>query len=122
MFHIDFGNLAFYVDDIILTTHSLAFLVYFKNFLKDEYELIDLGDVHHYVGHEIIQFARWICITKKWYLLYKLKKINMDDHKPTHTPMELGFHLLVHACPTYMDKKKQYMLNAPYKSPCGSLI
>ncbi len=46
----------------------------------------------------------------------------MDDHTPTHTPMEHGFHLLVRACPTYMDKKKQYMLNAPYKSPCGSLI
>jgi hypothetical protein len=42
MFHLDFGILAFYVDDIILTTHNLAFLVYFKNFLKDEYELIDL--------------------------------------------------------------------------------
>jgi len=122
MFHLDFGILAFYVDDIILTTHNLAFLVYFKNFLKDEYELIDLGDVHHYVGHEIIQFARWICITKKWYLLYKLKKINMHDCKPTRTPVELGFHLLVRACPIYMDKKKQYMLNAPYKSPCGSLI
>jgi hypothetical protein len=37
--------------------------------------LIDLGDVYHYVGHEIIQFARWICITKKWYLLYKLKEL-----------------------------------------------
>jgi hypothetical protein len=58
MFHLDFGILAFYVYDIILTTHNLAFLVYFKNFLKDEYELIDLGDVHHYVGHEIILFAR----------------------------------------------------------------
>jgi hypothetical protein len=58
MFHLDFGILTLYVDDIILTTHSLAFLVYFKIFLKDEYELIDLGDVHHYVGHEIIQFAR----------------------------------------------------------------
>jgi len=55
--HLDFGILAFYVDDIILTTHNLTLLVYFKNFLKDEYELIDLGNVHHYVSHEIIQFA-----------------------------------------------------------------
>ncbi len=93
--HLDFGILAFYVDDIIFTTHNLTLLVYFKNFLKDEYELIDLGNVHHYVSHEIIQFAWWICITKKWYLLYKLKKINMHDCKPTRTPMELGFHLLV---------------------------
>jgi len=46
----------------------------------------------------------------------------MHDCKPTRTPVELGFHLLVRACPIYMDKKKQYMLNAPYKSPCGSLI
>jgi hypothetical protein len=35
----------------------LTLLVYFKNFLKDEYELIDLGNVHHYFSHEIIQFA-----------------------------------------------------------------
>jgi len=36
--------------------------------------------------------------------------------------MELGFHLLIHGCPTYMDMKKQHMFNVPYKSPCGSLM
>jgi len=40
--HLDFGIFAFYVDDIILTTHSLTFLVYLTKFLKDGYELIDL--------------------------------------------------------------------------------
>lgn len=52
----------------------------------------------------------------------QIERINMHDCKPTCTPMELGFHLLVCGCPTYIDKKKQYMFNAPYKSPCGSLI
>jgi hypothetical protein len=62
--HLDFCIFAFYVDDIILTTHSLTFLVYLTKFLKDEYELIDLGDVQHYVSHEIMKSTRWICITK----------------------------------------------------------
>jgi hypothetical protein len=58
--HLDFGIFAFYVDE----TRSLTFLVYLTKFLKDEYELIDLGDVQHYVSHEIMKSTRWICITK----------------------------------------------------------
>jgi hypothetical protein len=52
----------------------------------------------------------------------QIERINMHDCKPTCTPMELGFHLLIRGCPIYMDKKKQYMLNVPYKSPCGSFM
>jgi len=43
---------------------------------------------------------------KEMVFTLQIERINMHDYKPTCTPMELGLHLLVCGCPTYMDKKK----------------
>lgn len=43
-----------YVDDIILTGNSIAFVNSFVNCLAERFSLKDLGPLHHFLGVEVV--------------------------------------------------------------------
>jgi hypothetical protein len=51
----EFLILAIYVDDTILTTNNVRLLHYIKTTLNNEFEMSDLGEIHHCLGLEIIR-------------------------------------------------------------------
>jgi len=50
--------------------------------------MIDLGLLHYYLGVEVMQRERNICISVTKYVSELLKKFGMEDCKPNITPME----------------------------------
>ncbi|OAE21180.1 hypothetical protein AXG93_4012s1100 [Marchantia polymorpha subsp. ruderalis] len=92
-----FVYLALYVDDCVFVRDSLRLLTKIKEKLKTEFEMMDLEEIHHYLGMQVDRNREegWIRISQPRYLVEKLARFNMADCKPIDTPMEPGLKLSV---------------------------
>jgi len=52
--------IVIYVNDLIITRDSDANIFDFKKLLKQKFEMKDLGDLHYFLGIEVIQFPKGI--------------------------------------------------------------
>ena len=51
----EFMIILVYVDDLILASNSKPMLQGFKNAMKEEFKMSDLGDAHHFLGLQLIR-------------------------------------------------------------------
>lgn len=84
---------ALYVDDLIFTGSNLRLIKEFKEVMKKEFEITDLGLMKYFLGIEVKQSEDGIFISQEKYALEILKKFKMEDCNPVSTPMEPGTKL-----------------------------
>ena len=58
-----FVGLLVYVDDIIVTGNNLIEIEKFKTFLKSKFQIKDLGKLKYFLGIEVIDTDKGLCLT-----------------------------------------------------------
>jgi hypothetical protein len=82
--------LLLYVDDIILTTSSVALLQQIISTLKREFTMKDLGPLHHFMGVSIQHQADGLFLTQHQFALNILECAGMMDCKPMDTQAKVS--------------------------------
>ncbi|GJU59922.1 ribonuclease H-like domain-containing protein [Tanacetum coccineum] len=82
-----FLALLVYVDDIIITGNSVSKIEKFKVFLKSKFMIKDLGKLKYFLGIEVIDTEKGICLNQRKYVLDLLSEYGMLACKPAKTPL-----------------------------------
>src|SRR4029079_18369153 len=86
--------LLVYVDDLILTGNTPAFLSAFTAQLHHKFSLKDLGPLHYFLGIEVHRTPTSLFLTQSKYVRDILHRAKMTDAKPISSPAEPGSRLL----------------------------
>ncbi|GKC22709.1 ribonuclease H-like domain-containing protein, partial [Tanacetum coccineum] len=88
-----FLALLVYVNDIIIIGNSIFEIDKFKVFLKSKFMINDLRKLKHFLGIEVIDTDKGICLNQRKYVLDLLSEYGMLACKPAKTPLmsELAF-------------------------------
>ncbi|CAL5368182.1 unnamed protein product [Camellia sinensis] len=78
---------SLYVDDLLVTGSSKELIDKFKEEMKDVFEMTDLGRMTFFLGMQVHQKQNEIFLCQHKYAKEILKKFNMQECKPTATPM-----------------------------------
>ncbi|GJX05344.1 ribonuclease H-like domain-containing protein [Tanacetum coccineum] len=82
-----FLALLVYVDDIIITGNSISEIEKFKVFLKSKFMIKILGKLKHFLGIEVVDTDKGICLNQRKYVLDLLSDYGMLACKPAKTPL-----------------------------------
>ena len=85
--------LLLYVDDMIITGDDLNGIQELKDFLRQQFEMKDLGHLSYFLGLEITHSKDGLYITQAKYALELLSRAKLIDSKTVDTPVELNAHL-----------------------------
>lgn len=108
--------IALYVDDTIFITEP-SLMAKLKKVLSSKFKMKDLGEARYILGIEVQRDAK----TGRMYLRQRhkieeiLKRFNLEDIKPTKTPMEAKFQLPV------LEKTPSDCTRLPFRALVGSL-
>ncbi|GJY31704.1 ribonuclease H-like domain-containing protein [Tanacetum coccineum] len=83
-----FIALLVYVDDIIITGNSITEIEKFKTFLKTKFMIKDLRKLKYFLGIEVIDIDKGICLNQRKYCLDLLFEFDMLACKPAKTPLQ----------------------------------
>ena len=110
--------LTVYVDDCILVSNQLTFILNIKTLLQQEIDMSDEGELHFTLGNAIIRNKSegWTFIHQQKYLISKLTEYNMLDSKSISTPMESGIRLSKED--SFVSQEDQHL----YSQIVGSLM
>ncbi|XP_027922735.1 uncharacterized protein LOC114180632 [Vigna unguiculata] len=84
---------ALYVDDLIFMGSKVELVEEFKEVMKKEFEMTDLGIMKYFLGLEVDQSTTGIFVSQKRYAEELLMKAKMSKCNPVSTPMEPGTKL-----------------------------
>ena len=104
-----------YVDDLIYTRNNTAMFESFKKSMMAEFEMSDLGMMHHFLGIEVMQSSTGIFISQKKYVGEILDRFQMKDCNLINTPSEFGMKL-------NKDNGGKKVDDTLYKKIVGSLM
>lgn len=76
-----------YEDDIILTGNSSSTIQKFISHLSIVFHMKDLGELHYFLGVQVVRDVHALTLTQSRYLLSLLQKFGMDGAKPISTPL-----------------------------------
>ncbi|KAI5328948.1 hypothetical protein L3X38_028345 [Prunus dulcis] len=79
-----------YVDDIIYTGSSKEMMAAFKDDMMRQYEMTDLGLLHHFLGLGVLQTDSCIFLHQKKYAKTLLDKFGLKDCKSVATPLAVN--------------------------------
>jgi len=79
--------LLVYVDDIIVASSSSKATAALLKDLNAKFALKDLGDLHYFLGIEVHKIREGVLLTQEKYTLDLLKRVGMENCKPTNTSM-----------------------------------
>ena len=88
--------LLLYVDNILLTSNTLAFLDTLIHKLSSVFDLKYLGSLHYFLGLQVIRTPSRLYINQAKYAQDLLKKHNMLDCKPASSPSCPNTRLSLH--------------------------
>ncbi|GJS75643.1 ribonuclease H-like domain-containing protein [Tanacetum coccineum] len=80
-----FLTLLVYVDDIIITGNNVSEIEKFKFFLKSKFMIKDLRKLKYFLGIEIVDTEKGICLSQRKYVLDLLSDYCMLACKPAKT-------------------------------------
>ncbi|CAL9017140.1 unnamed protein product [Prunus brigantina] len=81
---------SLYVDDIIYTKSSRELMMEFKIEMMRQYEMTNLGLLHHFLGLGVIQAESYIFLHQKKYAKTLLDKFGFKDCKAVATPLAMN--------------------------------
>ncbi|GJX39888.1 ribonuclease H-like domain-containing protein [Tanacetum coccineum] len=79
--------LLVYVDDIIINGNKFYEINKFKVYRKSKFMIKDLGKLKYFLGIEVIDTSKGICLNQRKYMLDLLSKYGIFTCKPTKTPL-----------------------------------
>jgi len=85
--------LLLYVDDMIITGDDSIGILELKQFLRQHFEMKDLGNLSYFLGLEISYSSDGFYLTQAKYISDLLSRANLTDCKIIDTPNELNAHL-----------------------------
>jgi hypothetical protein len=85
--------IVIYVDDLIITGDNDANIFDLKKLLKQKFEMKDLGELHYFLGIEIIQSPKGIWLLQRQYAFNILSEYGMTSCKPILIPLEQNVKL-----------------------------
>ncbi|GJW16833.1 ribonuclease H-like domain-containing protein, partial [Tanacetum coccineum] len=88
-----FLALLVYVDDIIITGNNFCEIEKFKVDLKSKFMIKDLGKLKYFLGIEVIDTDKGICLNQRKYILDLLSEYGMLACKPAKTPIMSKFFI-----------------------------
>ena len=106
---------SLYVDDLIFTGNDELMFTEFKNSMKHEFDMTDLGKMRYFLGLEVLQRSDGVFISQKKYALEVLKQFGMDKSNFVHNPIVPSFKLM-------KDEGGVKVDNTYYKQIVGSLM
>jgi len=74
--------LLIYVDDIIITGSVPTAITELLQLLRVDFAIKDLGDLHFFLGVEVLKLKSGLLLSQRRYIMDLLKKINMLEAKP----------------------------------------
>ncbi|KAE8673438.1 Detected protein of unknown function [Hibiscus syriacus] len=80
--------LIVYVDDIVMRGDDTVELESLKNFLSNQFEVKDLGQLKYFLGMEVARSSKGIIISQRKYVLDILKETGLLGCKPMATPID----------------------------------
>lgn len=104
-----------YVDDLIFTINDKALIVEFKEAMKSEFEMTNLGLLKYFLGIEVKQMQAGIFISQEKYANQILERFKMQNSKAVPTLAALGLKLRKEDSSKRVDPTL-------YKSMVGSLM
>ena len=78
---------SLYVDDLIVVGNNELMLADFKDSMKLEFDMTDLGQMRSFLGFEVLQKSNGIFINKKKYALDVLQRFGMDKSNSIPNPI-----------------------------------
>ena len=107
-----------YVDDIILTARNEKQLKQVKEKLSAKFNIKDLGELKYFLGMKVEQSKESgsIWIGQPAYTENLLKRLGMQDSKPTYTPVVVSFKLQP------ATNQAEPVNQAKYQSAIGGLM
>ena len=85
---------SLYVDDLIFTSNSESLFVKFKNSMKLEFDMTDLGKMKYFLGVEVLQNSDGIYISQKKYAKDILERFGMEKNNSLKNPIVPGGKLM----------------------------
>ena len=115
--------LILYVDDILLASNDLVFLMDVKRMLSKNFDMKDLGEANFVLGIEIHRDRdhKFLGLSQKAYVDRVLERFGMESCKPSVAPIFKGDKLNKDQCPKN-DVEKAAIKDVPYSSVVGSLM
>ena len=104
-----------YVDDLIFIANDNFLIDEFKEAMKTEFEIIDLGFLKYFLGIEIKQMHDSIFISQEKYARNILERFKMQNSNVAPKPMIVGINLRKKDC-------RKSVNPTLYKSMVGSFF
>ncbi|KAI3725113.1 hypothetical protein L1987_64888 [Smallanthus sonchifolius] len=104
-----------YVDDLIIASDSQDQIMEFKEHMKKDFEMTDMGVLHYFLGMEINYDQERIILSQHKYAKMLLDRFRMTNCSIASNPMEYGLKL------SKEDPEEDVNPNA-YRSLVGSLM
>ena len=95
--------LLVYVDDIVLTGNSISELAAIKSILHQHFRIKDLGPLKYFLGIEVAQSEKGICLSQRKYCLDLLEDSGLLGAKPASVPMDSTTRLYQDQSPLLSD-------------------
>eukprot|EP00253_Pinus_taeda_P029307 PITA_29307 len=87
--------LVLYVDDVIVSGSDPNIINHVKSNLKNKFEMTDLGNLHYFLGLQVLQSKEGISLSQSKYACDILRHFHMEEYKPTPSPFQSGAKLSV---------------------------
>jgi len=82
-----------YVNDIIITASDPVAIPDLLQLLNVDFAVKDLGDLHYFLGVEVLKLNSGLLLSQRRYIMDLLKKTKMHEAKPITSPMASLFVL-----------------------------
>ena len=76
------------VDDLIFTGSDPKLITHVKSSLKKNFEMLDLGHFHYFLGIQVLQTKEGIFLSHSKYACDLLHHFHMEDCKPAPSPFQ----------------------------------
>eukprot|EP00253_Pinus_taeda_P034035 PITA_34035 len=104
-----------YLDDLIFTGSDDFLIADFKQVIKSEFEMTDLGLLRYFLGIEVKETENGIFISQAKYVANILERFKMQNNKSAPTPTVMGLKLSKEDCSNNVNLTL-------YKSMIGNLM
>ncbi|XP_015167013.1 uncharacterized mitochondrial protein AtMg00810-like [Solanum tuberosum] len=84
---------AVYVDDIVLTGTNLVEINNLKSFLHDTFKIKDLGQLHYFLGFELLYREDGVLISQRKFTTELLKEFECLSYTAVTAPLECNLKL-----------------------------